>query len=581
MTKLIVSNNKKWMVLATVCFALFMIVLDGNVVNLAIPKILVDFNASISQLEWISNAYLLTFAIFLIAFGRLGDRFGRKLFFMIGIVLFSIGSAFCGISQNIDQLVIFRIIQGMGGAAMMPATLSLIAANFERKERGTAMGIWGAVSGVAIVLGPIIGGYLTDIGLGGGINSFFHVNEFWRYVFYINIPVGVIAFISAIFNIPESKDQNAKSGVDFIGVILSALSIFSLTYAFIEGQKYGWWYVNNPFVFGGVNMGLWHLSIIPYLFLLFVVFLILFVYYETHAKNIFPIVDFKLFRNRNFAVGNFATTILSFSMFGAFFLLPLFLQVVLGFSAIETGKSLLPLAFAVMIAAPVSGRLADKFGAKYIVVIGMCMIALGGYLLANFHVDTTTRSLILPYIVLGLGMGMSLAPSTTITLLNIPEEEVGGASGVLTTFRQIGSVMGIAILGALLQSYLVANIKTEVAKINDIPPIAKTQIVSSVEAGGATGNNAKLAENIQKDLYNLMSSGMPNQAIQPNQAKIQALFVNIGKEIEGAFKQSFVDAINKTFKHSIFGALGGALIALLFHNQKPENRKKEAPGAIV
>lgn len=306
------NGTRKWWTLGIVCFAIFMVLLDGNVVNLAIPKIISSFNASFAQVEWINNAYLLTFAISLITLGRLGDEFGRKKMFILGLFLFTIGSFLCGFAPNSAWLIGFRVVQGFGGATMMPATLSLIASNFEKKQRGVAMGLWGAVAGLAIVLGPILGGYLTDIGLGSTINNLLNIKDYWRYVFFTNIPVGITAIILAFIFIRESKDSEKTHSIDAAGIVISAVSIFCLTYALIEGTKLGWFFVNNDFILFGKTISLGKVSIIPILFAVAIIAAVIFVIYEKRRKKD-PLVDMLLFKNFNFSIGNVSGAILNFA----------------------------------------------------------------------------------------------------------------------------------------------------------------------------------------------------------------------------------------------------------------------------
>lgn len=579
--KWITEKNRKWWTLGVLCFTLLMIVLDGNVVNLAIPSILVDFDASISQIEWISNAYLLTFAILLIPLGRLGDEIGRKKVFITGLIVFIVGSLLSGLAQDINQLIFFRVIQGVGGAAMMPATLSLIAANFAKKERGIAMGLWGGVAGLSIVIGPILGGYLTDKGLGNAINSFFQITEFWRYVFYINLPIGIIASILAIIVIKESKDKEKTHKYDFLGIFLSAGAIFSLTFAFIEGQKYGWWNVNNTLVLFGQKIQFGNISIIPALFGLAAIFGVFFYFHEKHFTKD-PLVDLTMFKNRNYSVGTVATAILSFSMMGSFFLLPLFLQSVLGFTPIKTGQTLLPFAFTIMLVAPFAGKLSDKIGPKYIIITGMAIMAIGSYFIGHFRVDTKVSDLIWPFIIMGIGMGLSQAPLTNITLLDTPEDEVGGASGVVTTARQIGAVMGIAILGAFLQTMIASNIKTNINEIKNLPQEAKDAIISETKNQGFSEGGSKIESQIQDQLKQTQVPQIPTQTQDPTvmaklgeqQQTIAEQLIKIGKDIESAIKSSFVTSINNTFYISAGIALLGTLLAFLFQNPTPKVAKK-------
>ncbi|MEI7792045.1 MAG: MFS transporter [Candidatus Berkelbacteria bacterium] len=577
------SKNRKWWTLGTVCFALLMIVLDGNVVNLAVPSIMKTFNASIGQIEWVNNAYLLTFAILLITLGRLGDEVGRKKMFLVGLFSFIIGSFLCAAAPSINYLIAFRVIQGIGGAAMMPATLSLIAANFEKKERGAAMGIWGAVSGLGIVLGPILGGYLTEKGLGVNINNLLHITDFWRYVFYINIPVGILAIVSSFMFISESKDSEKKHKYDFVGIFLSSIAIFLLTFGFIEGAKFGWWKVNEQFILFGQSIGAGSISVIPFLFLLSILFIIVFVLFEK-TRKVDPLVDMNLFKARNFSIGSFAAAVLSFSMMGSFFLLPLFLQSIMGFTAIKTGQVLLPFAITIMIMAPIAGRLADKFGGKYLISAGMAIMAIGGFYIGHFRLDTQINELILPFIIMGLGMGMSMSPLTNITLLETPEDEIGGASGVISTARQIGSVMGIAILAAFLQTVIVSNIRTDLTKIDGLSSSIQTDIVNQVKNGNnynaKDGLSALLMQSMQQDLKNkaieIQKANDPKTLSSPSvQSETNAKMLkyrdetiqkykSIGMQIGQASKQSYVDGINKTFFLASLIALFGALVALLF-----------------
>ncbi len=581
---LINDTNRKWWTLATVCFALLMIVLDGNVVNLALPTIIKEFNATLSQSEWINNSYLLTFAIFLIVFGRLGDEIGRKKMFLSGLIVFTIGSFMCGFAQNPEQLIFFRVIQGLGGASMMPATLSLLSANFKKEERGGAMGLWGAVAGLGIVLGPIIGGYLTEKGLGSSINNLLGISQYWRYVFYINIPIGILALLATIFIIKESRDGEKSHNYDIAGIVTSALSIFTLTYAFIEGSAYGWWKAIKEFSLFGHTISFGLLSVVPILFLISIAFGAVFVYIETRCKKD-PLVDLKLFKNRNFSVGSTAATILSFAMMGSFFLLPLFLQAVLGFTAIETGKNLIPFAITIMIMSPIAGKLADKFGGKYLIVIGLAIMSLGGWLLGHFQVDIQVKDLILPFIIMGIGMGLTQAPLNNITLLDTPENEIGGASGVLSTTRQIGSVMGIAILGAVLQTSLNNSLAAKLDAISGMTLEVKTIILDNTKNQGMSEDTSKLQEQIKTEMMKNVTSNSsmdakaiaklpPNQQQQiaqqmaAKQTEMAQKMKKFGEDIAFTVKQSFVDSINHTFKIAALIAAFGALVALLFKTKK-------------
>lgn len=584
---LITDDNRKWWILGTVCFALFMIILDGNVVNLAIPSILKTFNATISQVEWISNAYLLVFAVLLITLGRLGDEFGRKKLFIFGLIVFTLGSILCGLSASTNELIFFRCLQGIGGAAMMPATLSLITVNFDRKKRGVALGIWGGISGLGIVCGPIIGGYLTQSGLGSHINSFLHVTNLWRYVFFINVPVGILALIAAILIIPESKDREKKHPVDIIGILLSAASIFFLTFGFIESTTYGWLHAAKVFSAFGFRFDLGWYSIIPVFFILSLIFGFLFYLWERQEEKE-PLIDMKLFRDHNYAVGNIITMIMSFAMMGSFFIFPLFLQSVLGYSPSKSGLVLVPLAVAMILVAPLAGRFSDRFGTRYFVALGLLIMAGGEFLAAHFTVNTTSTDLILPFIIMGLGMGLIQAPISSAVLKNVPPDEAGGASGVVTTIRQIGAVMGIAILGAALQSFLVTNVNHNLNNIKSLPAEVKQQVMTETRSGNVTNSAGSTTTN----LNDLVAAQIKKELPKPNIATLSpatkksvlaemesikkavtAKFAQIGKDIASAIKHGFTDSINSTIKISALITLFGALVALLLEN--PKRRVKE------
>ena len=364
------SQNTKWLVLGTVCFALFMINLDGNVVNLAMPTIIRQFGATLSQMEWISNAYLLTFAVFLITLGRLGDALGRRRMFLFGLAVFTAGSALCGAAQNVGQLIAFRVVQGIGGSAMMPATLSLITANFREEERGRAMGFWGAVAGLAFIMGPIIGGWLTQAGLGPALNRFFGVSDNWRYVFFVNLPFGVIAFILTLVVVPESKDGKTRHRLDAVGVVLSSLAVLLLTWGFVEGPRYGWWKSTRELAIAGLSLRPFGLSVVPFLFAAAAVLATWFILHE-RSRRVEPLMDLSLFRNRNYAVGMVTGVILNFALMGAMFLMPLYCQSVLGIDPVHTGTLLLPFAITLLVVSPLAGMLSDRIGGKILLVIGL------------------------------------------------------------------------------------------------------------------------------------------------------------------------------------------------------------------
>jgi EmrB/QacA subfamily drug resistance transporter len=522
------STRSPWVILAVLCLGLFMILLDGTIVNIAIPHIQTAFNTTFSNIEWVMNAYILTFAVLLVTMGRFGDLWGRRKLFVGGMVLFTLGSLACGLAPSIYLLIAFRVVQGIGGAAMMPSTLSIIADVFPAGKRGAAMGVWGGVSGLASGLGPVLGGiiiqYVTWPSVAGS----------WRWIFLVNIPIGIIGVILALRLVPESKNPTAVQTLDLPGVGLISASLFCLTFALIEGQHYGWT--------SAAILGLFAGAIIA--FGLF--------YWREHRVSQ-PLIDFSLFRSLNFAAGNATGLLLSAAMMGAFFTIPIFLQSVLGFSAIKAGLVMAPMSVVIIFAAPVAGILSDRVGSKWIVAAGMFILAFGlGWMaglvpgVAKISPSTTSLSLLVPFLLSGIGIGLAVAPVTSAVMATAPKERVGNASGVLSTMRQVGSLMGIAILGAVLQNRVTANITGGIDAAQGIPDAVKQKII-----GAATGGGLQMG--VPKGI-----ADMPAAA---------------ASMMEVMFKGWFTDAVASTFVVAVIIAVLGGLCAFLL--------RRNAKGATV
>jgi EmrB/QacA subfamily drug resistance transporter len=516
-----------WAVLAVLCLGLFMILLDGTIVNIAIPRIMTAFGTGLSNVEWVMNAYVLAFAVLLVTLGRFGDLYGRRRLFVAGMALFTLASLACGLAPSIDWLIAFRVVQGAGGAAMMPATLSIIAAVFPAGKRGAAMGIWGGVSGLATAIGPSLGGLIVD-------------GASWRWIFLINIPIGVIGVLLALRIVPESKNPTAVESLDLPGVGLISASLFCLTFALVEGQNYGWTSV--------VILGLFAAAAVA--------FALLFVR-ERRVRQ--PLIDFSLFRSADFAAGNATGFLLSAAMMGVFFTVPIFLQTVLGFSALKAGLVMSPMSVVIIFAAPAAGMLSDRLGSKWIVAAGMFILAFGlawmaGLVPGNEKITpaTTSLDLLFPFVLAGIGIGLSVAPVTSAVMATAPQDRVGNASGVLSTMRQVGSLMGIAILGAVLQNRIVANAGAGIASVQGLPEAAKQKIVEGLSGGG-------------------MQMGMPEGG-----GAVPAI---AQKMMEVMFKGWFTDAINTTFIVGVAFAFVGGLCALLLRRRPKEARDRAAETA--
>ncbi len=513
-----------WAVLAVLCLGLFMILLDGTIVNIAIPHIQSYYDTTYSNIEWVMNAYILAFAVLLVPMGRFGDLWGRRKLFLAGMVLFTLGSLACGLAPNIYLLIAFRVLQGVGGAAMMPSTLSIIAAVFAPDKRGAAMGVWGGVSGLASGLGPVIGGIIIQY------VTWPTVDGSWRWIFLVNIPVGVVGVLLTLRLVPESKNPTAVESLDLPGVGLLSISLFALTFALIEGQNYGW--------ASGAIIGLFVGAAVA-----FVVFYV----WEHRVKQ--PLIDFSLFRSLNFSAGNATGLLLSAAMMGAFFTIPIFLQSVLGFSAIKAGLVMAPMSVVIIFAAPVAGMLSDRLGSKWIVAVGMFLLALGLAWMAGLipgveKIDpqTTSGSLLVPFLISGIGIGFAVAPVTSAVMATAPRDRVGNASGVLSTMRQVGSLLGIAVLGAVLQNRVTANITDGVQALTQIPDTLKQKIIDAAGAGMQMGAPQG-------------TSGLP--------AAAQQMMATM-------FKGWFTDAIASSFVVAVVFAVVGGLCALLLRSHVKE-----------
>ncbi len=410
--------NRKWWTLAAVTFALFMIMLDTTVVNVALEAIRADFNVDISQLEWVVNAYTLSYAVFLLLGGKLADFFGRRLIFVIGLVIFTTSSFVCAIAPNADVLIGARAVQGFGAAFMLPATLAIITNAFAPRERGTAIGIWAGASGLGLALGPLIGGLIVE-----------QIN--WRWIFYVNIPVGIVAIAAAFIVILESRDPAEERRFDVPGLVTSGIGLTALTYALIESNSKGW---------GS--------ALIVSLFIVSAVAFALFLVIE--ARQRLPMVDLSLFRNPTFATANVVALLVFGYAVATLFVMSLYFQIVIGYSPLQTGAAFLPLTLMLLPISPVAGKITDKIGARWPMAIGIVLMALMLLLLTGVDENSSFWDFVLPFVLGGIGFAATMAPNTTAVLGSVDADKAGVASGILNTFRQVGGVLGIAVGGAIL-----------------------------------------------------------------------------------------------------------------------------------
>jgi EmrB/QacA subfamily drug resistance transporter len=416
--RLFTPENRKWWTLVAVAIGLFMIMLDNTVVNVALPSIQQELGIGISELEWVVNAYALTFGVLLLTGGKLADMIGRRTIFISGLLVFTGASLWCGLAGGAASLIAARTVQGVGAALMNPATLSIITATFPPRQRGTAIGIWAGVSALALAIGPIVGGLLTE-----------KVN--WSWIFFINVPVGVLGVVAARVFIDETKDTSREQNLDLPGLVTSALGLFALTYGLIETNDHAWTSTR-----------------VLTLFAIALVALAAFVLLESRQR--LPMLDLSLFRNPTFAGANAAMLLVGLAMFGIFFYNSLLLQGVLGYSAIQTGATFLPMTVLIILVAPIAGRFSDRIGARWLMGAGMSLLAISLLLFGTLDANSSFWNILPGLLVGGLGMAVTMAPTTAAAMGSVPVAQAGVGSAVINSMRQVGGSLGIAIMGALV-----------------------------------------------------------------------------------------------------------------------------------
>jgi EmrB/QacA subfamily drug resistance transporter len=453
--RIFAEENKKWWTLAAVAFGLFMIMLDNTIVNVALPSIQRSLHMSISSLEWIVTAYALTFAALLITGGKLGDLYGRRKMFILGLAVFTLASLACGLAPNAGFLIGARAVQGVGAALMNPATLSIITTTFAPKERGQAIGIWAGVSALALAIGPLLGGLIVD-------------NINWHWIFYVNVPVGVVGIIVSRLVITESRDTSHEQSIDLPGLVTSGASLLALSYALIEGNRHGW---GSPEIVG--------------LFVGAAVLLTVFIWLELRQR--LPMLDLGLFRIGAFAGANIVAMLVSLGMFGVFFFISLYVQNVLGFSPTKAGAVFLPMTVLIIVVAPIAGKLSDRVGSRWLMGAGMSILGVSLLLYQRIGVHSSFVSL-LPQLVLGgIGMALTMSPMTSAAMSAVPVDKAGVGSGVLNSFRQMGGSLGIALMGAILLSYEHPTSSKVVAAQQFVNGLHAALLVSAVIAFAAAG----------------------------------------------------------------------------------------------
>jgi len=400
--------------------ALFMTTLDNLVVTTALPVIHKDLHASLSGLEWTVNAYTLTFAVLLITGAALGDRFGRRRMFVVGLTIFTAGSAAAALAPSIDVLIAARAVQGLGGAIVLPLTLTILSAAVPAERRGLVLGAWGGISGLAVAMGPLVGGAVVE-----GIS--------WQWIFWLNVPIGVVLIPLAYFRLRETYGPN--DALDLPGVGLASAGLFGIVWGLVRGNQVGW---GSPEIVGSLMLG-------------FVV-LGLFLLWELRTEQ--PMLPLRFFRNRTFSSANIASFLMFFGMFGSIFLLAQFFQTVQGYSPLQAGLRVLPWTAMPIFVAPLAGALSDRIGGRPLMATGLALQSVGLAWIAFVSTPTVAYSaLVIPFILSGVGMALYFAPVANVVLSAVKPEEEGQASGANNAIRELGGVFGVAVLASVFAHY--------------------------------------------------------------------------------------------------------------------------------
>jgi EmrB/QacA subfamily drug resistance transporter len=456
---------RPWAALGALCLGFFMILVDSTIVFVATPAIMTALHAGVNDVVWVTSAYLLAYAVPLLITGRLGDRFGPKNLYLVGLTVFTLSSVWCGLTSTIGVLIVARVFQGLGASMMTPQTMAVITRIFPATNRGKAMGLWGAVAGVATLVGPVLGGVLVDT-LG------------WEWIFFINAPVGVVGFLLAVRLVPRLETHSHQ--FDWLGVALSGLGMFCLVFGIQEGQNYDWGQIAGP-------LSVWSLIITG------VVVLALFALLQGRTRE--PLLPLTLFRDRNFSLANVAISSVGFAITAMSLPIMLYAQVVRGLSPTQSALLFVPMAVISGVLAPGVGRLADRAHPRYIAGFGLlCFPVALVWLSAEMSPDTAVWRLLLPIALLGVANGFMWSPLSTTATRNLPMRYAGAGAGVYNTTRQVGAVLGSASIAVLMDARLVA----------DLPPLP----------GGASASDAGVGK-LPPFLYDGFASAMAESLLLP------------------------------------------------------------------
>ena len=496
------AQERRWLILFVLCFSLIVIVLDNSILNVALPTIVRTLHASNSQLQWMVDSYTLLFAGLLLTMGNLGDKFGRRSTLGIGLAIFAVGSAMSSFAGSPGQLIATRAVMGVGAALIMPATLSILTNVFPPEERAKAIGIWAGISGVAIALGPVIGGFLL-------------VHYWWGSIFLINVPVCILALVVGRMIIPNSRDLDAQR-LDPVGAGLSIVGLVALVYGIIEAPGKGW---SSPSIIGSLAVA--------------AVVLTSFVLWELHSDH--PMLNVQFFKNPRFTAANMSITLVFFALFGSIFFLTQYLQFVLGYTALQAGLRLAPMALVLMVVAPLAGQLVAKVGTKAMVAAGMAIGAGGLWYLSQTAPASGYWHVLGGLVIIAAGLSMSMVPATESIMGSLPPGKAGVGSAMNDTTREVGGALGVAILGTVLTShYSTAIAKAFGALPAPLVAAAKSSVGGAIAVGQSIGGQA-------------------------------------GQALVAVAKSTFITSMGSSLKIAAIVALGGSVISAIWLPNRPRH----------
>ena len=479
------QTRNKWAGLGVLAAGLSMIVIDGTIVAVSLPTIIADLHLDLNQAQWVNSLYSVVLAALLLTSGRLGDRFGRRKLFIIGVVLFMAGSIFAALSVGATGLILSRVVQGIGGAAVLPATLSSVNSTFFGKDRATAFGIWGAVISGMAAIGPLLGGWLTS--------SFA-----WQWIFIVNIPLGLAVLVGAVLFVPETRSPNDDSGLDVVGLLLSAVGFGLFVFAVIEGPTLGWWSASSALHLGPFNWpGDALISVVPITLAVSIIALLGFILWEKSraTRNQSAILDLTLFRVRTFSWGNIVAATVAIGEFGLLLVLPLYLINILGLGTLTTGFVLAAMALGAFFSGASARHLSARMGPPRVVILGLALETAGVLALGLFITKATSIWLIAALLVVyGLGLGLASAQLTGTVLADIPTALSGQGSATQSTVRQLGSALGSAIMGSLLAHFAFTQATSQLGAVPGLPGSQVAPLAGQLRdsAGGVVPQLAQL-----------------------------------------------------------------------------------------